>query len=471
MLFAPGVAEGKLRSYGVERSVPVWFVLLCFLLWGLLTISFGWAVRSTLLGSDRSGKLGELAVDVAGFPTQVKDVIVQLSGYAFGEYQDEELRVRREADDDYSAFEPIPFRNEPAADGLLMHANRERMVPGWRLIAGAFHVEGTVENAVVLLSPELEVVRTWVLDEIPVGDQQPRPKYRKFVHGVEILPDGSLVFTFDGSVSLQRVGACGERQWAVPGKFSHAVTLDETAETVWTFENENAVQIRVADGREFRRITPEEIIASNPTIDILQIRRVFSTDHVENSRNTPGKWLFDPLHYNDVDPLPSALVDRFPGFEAGDLLLSARSPNLVYVLDPDTLKVKWWRIGAVQRQHDPDWLADGRIMVFNNRMGRDYSEIVTLDPETFERTTLFDGRRNDFYTRIRGKSQMLADGTLVVSSPQQGRAFEVASDGETVFEVVNVKPSDDTFNYVISEMRWLPLDYFDLENWECPTTS
>ena len=62
---------------------------------------------------------------------------------------------------------------------------------------------------------------------------------------------------------------------------------------------------------------------------------------------------------------------------------------------------------------------------------------------------------------------MLDTGALVVTSPQQGRAFEVNRNGDVVLEIVNVKPESDTTNYVISEMKWLPLNSFDLGNSEC----
>lgn len=427
-------------------------------------------MESTLSGSYQSRWLGKAAVKVASFPTITKDVFLELSAYATGDYKDESIRIQREENADYSLFKPMPAASEIEVPGLLMWANREKISDGWRVLVGAFEINGDIENAVLLISPNLEIVRAWILDEIPVGGREPRPKYRKFVHGVEILQDGSVIFTFDGSISLQKFNACGEREWAIPGKYHHAVTLDDTGDTVWTFSGASTLaQVAVADGSVVRQISMDAVIAANPMMDILEIRRIHSEDIGVNSRNTTGHWLQDRFHFNDVDPLPAAIADRFESFSAGDLLVSARSLNLIFVLDPETLKIKWWRVGAVQRQHDPDWLASGEIMVLNNRMSRDFSEVVTIDPGTFDKTVILDGRNYEFYTRIRGKHQLLDDETLVVTSPQQGRAFEINRDGEVVLEVVNIKPGTGDTNYVISELKWLPRDYFNMETLACQT--
>jgi len=334
----------------MNRSIPVWLLLFCLLLWALFTVFFGWSVKSTLAGNDRSGVFGEAAVEIAAFPTTVKDVAKELMGYASGDYKDQSIRIQREAHADYSGHTPLASASGIDVPGLFMKADREKMTKGWRVLAGAFHINGGIENAVLLISPELEVVRTWILDEIPVGDMDPRPKYQKFVHGVEVLPDGSVIFTFDGSVSLQKFDVCGEREWATAGNFHHAVTLDDTAETVWTFSDPRTIaQVSVKDGEIRRQISVDDIIKANPTIDILELPCIHANDLGVNSRNTEGHWRPDPHHFNDVDPLPRAIADRFVGFEAGDLLVSARNINLVFVLDPDTLEIKWWRTGAVQR--------------------------------------------------------------------------------------------------------------------------
>jgi hypothetical protein len=452
----------------MNRPIPLWFFLFCILLLGLFTIVFGWSVKSTLSGSNRSGVFGKTAVEISSFPNTVKEVLGELLSYASGSYVDKSISVAREADDDYTDFAPISTSEGINIDSLIVKATPEKMARGWRFLIGAFSLDGEVENSAVLIDPDLTVVKSWKLDEVPVGDSQPRPKYRKFVHGFEALPDGSILFTFDGSISLQKFDACGIRQWSTAGDFHHAITLSDDNKSVWTFtDRETIAQVSTSNGEILRKITMDEVIENNLDIDLLEIRRLHNNELGVNARNTEGKWLEDRFHLNDVDPLPASIANRFDCCQAGDLLISARSLNLLFVIDPDTKKIKWWRAGAVQRQHDPDWLPSGAVSVLNNRMSRDYSEITKIDLESFERSSLYDGLQGDFYTRIRGKHQVLSQGNIDITSPQQGRAFEVTTSGEIVFEVYNVKPESDDTNYVISEMKWYPPEYFDLENMKC----
>jgi len=453
----------------MNRSVPLWFFLFCLLCWALLTVGFGWAVKSTQSGSKRSGALGEIAVKIASFPGTARLALKDVAAQATGGYTDEFIRTPRGDFANHPDFRPLPSTDGIDAPGLFIRSY-PAAVRGWRLITGGFALGGGVENASLLMSPDLEIIHSWVLDEVPVGDKKPREKFRKFIHGIELLEDGSLIFSFDGGISLQRIGPCGNRMWTTAGVFSHSVTRDETDPTVWAITGSGFAEVAIDDGAILRHISMADLIDANPRIDILGLRRELISPLGENGRAKDGKWrwLLEPHHLNDVDPLPAALANEFPMFDTGDLLVSARSLNLIFVIDPDTLAIKWWRAGAVERQHDPDWLPTGEILVFNNRMGRDFSEIATISPATYERTTLYDGSQNDFYTRIRGKVQRLDEGTLIVTSPQQGRAFEVAPDGKISLEIVNTKLDSKDTNYSISEVKWFPTKSLNPENWKCP---
>ena len=448
----------------MERAVPLWLVLL-LLFWGLIgTVAFGWVVQSRLSGGERTGVVGDVSVEVASFPSTAAIALRDLRRYITGTYRDASVRTPREVDLD--GFVPVPAADHIGVDGLMMRADRAALEPGWRILVGAFSFGDTVQNAALLLSADLEVVHAWILEEIPLGGETPRASYRKFVHGVEFLADGSLVFTFDGSISLQRIGVCGERLWAVPGEFHHAVSATDDGRSVWSLREDSLIQIAVDDGRVLREFTMEDVIRANPDIDVLGIRRVHESMLGQNARNTDGRWLEDPFHLNDVEPLPLALAAAFPDFDRGDLLVSARSLNLVFVVDPETLEIKWWRVGATQRQHDPDWQPGGVVSVFDNRMSRDSSRIVGIDVDSMETTTIFDGRDMDVYTRIRGKHQITPDGRLLLTSSQQGRVLEI-DEGDVTLEMQNTKPGSDSLNYVLSDLMWLPPDALSCKEIQC----
>ena len=467
-------STGRWAAAGsMQKLVPLWLFLLCLLLGALFTVIFAWCVKNTLQGETRFGRLGKAAVVIASFPDTVRLALKEMR-----QDPDWGLRVPRTSAD-LSQFRPLATKPGIQVQGPVFRADRAALAraSGWRVLVGGFVIDGEFTHAALALSPELEVVKVWKLTEKDIQGQEPLPSLRKYVHGFAILKDGSIIFSFDEGVSLQRFDPCGRRIWSTGGAFNHAVTLDEDENFVWTLRreevdgtllHETVVKVATATGKIVQRITMEDIIAANPTLHILDIRARDRNFVRENPRNTSEPWLANPFHLNDVEPLPAAIANRFEGFEAGDLLLSARSLNLVFVVDPDTLAVKWWRIGAWRRQHDPDWQPTGEITVYDNRMSLDYSRIVGVVPASQDTRVLFDGRSADFYSRIRGKHQITQAGNLLITSPQQGRVFEVDPNAHMVLEIFNPKPGSNEFNYPISEAIWFPLDAFNFaEDFSC----
>jgi len=448
--------DPEMRSrFGMQKLLPLWLFLLVLLLGALFTVIFAWCVKSTLDGSTRFGRLGKAAAVIASFPDTVRESVRELRQDA-----DSGLRVPLTGAD-LSEFRPMKLKQGIHVQGPVVRADRAALAraSGWRVLVGGFVVDGEFTHAALALSPELEIVKVWKLTEQDIQGEEPLPSFRKYVHGFAILKDGSVIFSFDEGVSLQRFDACGRRIWSVGGNFNHAVTLDEDESFVWTLRREVAdgellhetvVKVATATGKIVRRITMEDIVAANPTLHILDIRERDRNFARANPRNTSEEWLDNPFHLNDVEPLPAAIADRFEGFAAGDLLLSARSLNLVFVVDPDTLEVKWSRIGAWRRQHDPDWEPSGEITVFDNRMddtddGRYLggSAIVAINPATNQVRPVYAGSGNDkFHTDAAGKHQLLDNGNRLITESRAGRVFEVNPAGKLVAEWVQ-QPYDD----------------------------
>lgn len=468
----------RLRSF-LNISVPLYFV-------GSIVV-LGVAAVVALLGAmiyaDRGGStpvLASVGHGVKSVGRHTYDLVRAV--YETGQQDDEHTHadliapVSSTLDD---ALAPLAAQNHVLRGVYGRHG--PAVVPGWRIVVGMFDLDGERRHAALALDADMTVRHVWQLHErgveVPEGVEIATPFY-KFPHGFAVLPDGSVIFGFDHGKSLRRFDVCGQEQWTRTGGFHHAVTYAPDTDSVWVLRagpaekpdmpidkhfRDNIVEIAASDGRTLREFHLHGIMAANPDIDVLGIRQI--DDHM---RDEP-RWAHDPHHMNDVDPLPPALADRFPGFEPGDVVLSLRSINLVMVVDPDSLDVRWYRFGIGRRQHDPDWLPDGRLMVFDNNMNRGPSRIVAVDPHTYDVEVLVDGAAYDFHTGIRGKHQRLPDGTVAITSAMQGRVFEVAPDGSVAFELVNFRDAATKEEIVvISEALWLPPDWFDFETFpEC----
>jgi hypothetical protein len=154
-------------------------------------------------------------------------------------------------------------------------------------------------------------------------------------------------------------------------------------------------------------------------------------------------------------------------FAAGDLLISARDLNLVFVVDPSTLAVKWWRIGDTIRQHDPDWTASGRLSIYNNRMTRARSEIVEIHPSTLAKTVAVNGAEIGFYARVGGKHQLMPGGNWLFSNSWQGNVVEVSPDHQIALEFASLPEGDASVAAIMGDAIFLPEETFDAGAFQC----
>jgi hypothetical protein len=202
-----------------------------------------------------------------------------------------------------------------------------------------------------------------------------------------------------------------------------------------------------------------DIIGGDVSSEIVMgTRATFPFQHFDRSpENLDAVDLFHP---NDVEELDAALAAAFPMFSAGDLLISLRNNDLVAIVDRATHRLTWWSHGPWIRQHDPDFLPDGRISVYNNNTGRDRSEIVIIDPATRAvASPLHDGPVR-FYSGAMGKHQTLPGGGVLIVVPEEGRVVVASPTGERVWEFNNLAPDLDGVHAHVCNALWLPPDHF-----------
>lgn len=317
-------------------------------------------------------------------------------------------------------------------------------------------------------------------------------------HGALALPDGSIVFNFDycGSAKLSLDGSV---EWAFEHQTHHSIERAEgggfwvpgqrTVEVIPSrFESPfppfqapfvESTLVRLSDsGDIIREISVPEIFYVN------NLEALLSSKAAIYDFTPLGKWNREIVHLNNIAELSSSIADDFPLFEAGDLALSMRDMNLVMVISPETLKVKWWRIGPWIRQHDPEFSAGGKIVVFNNNAYLNVafgdhdrttkhtsleiprvSNIIEIDPVSNEYSIAYGSREGQEMLSVsRGKVDVLSEGRMMITEFDGGRVFEVDDQGQVTWQFINRYDDDEVAE--ITEARVYPRSYFTVEEWD-----
>lgn len=286
-------------------------------------------------------------------------------------------------------------------------------------------------------------------------------------HPFQVLNDGSIIVGFDKGDVMARLDTCAKPVWVKEGIYHHAMSpADDGSYWVWrgdgtAYGHYNYLENFDAEtGQIIREIALiEDIIAPmESSAVVFGIRPDYPFLRYE--RDPTDRLAGDLFHPNDVEELSSTLAPLFPMFEAGDLLLSFRTLNLVAVLDPDDRQVKWWSHGPWIGQHDPDFTTDGKISVYNNNTGRGRSEILKIDPATREVSNDLFNSEAPFRSEFMGKHQYLPNGNVLIAVPGEGRVLEVTADGRNVMEFNNLSAHSPSDNEHVESGVWVPADYF-----------
>lgn len=142
----------------------------------------------------------------------------------------------------------------------------------------------------------------------------------------------------------------------------------------------------------------------------------------------------DALHLNCVRVLPRDLAAKFPAFRAGQLLISLRNPSIIAMLDPILERVVWAARGPWLAQHDPQFLDNGHLLIFDNFGSPRGSRVLEYDPRTQAIPWSYAGAPGvGFYSSERGMNQRLPNGNTFIVDSEEGEIIEVTSDGEVVW--------------------------------------
>ncbi len=343
------------------------------------------------------------------------------------------------------------------------------------------------ERVARLMTLSGEVVHTWRSDETGAAVRGFRARLPDRMPGwldgwnhVELLPDGGLLAIGTHDVLL-RLDRDSRLVWKREIAAHHDVDVTADGEIVVLVDElrveevdgapvayQDAVLVVLApDGTETSRLSLRDALAGDARV-ALSLRRVARNRPLrlaalarEAEGGAPGarealrlyaaasagdvagdaavkNVLFhneaeDVFHANSVEVLARAEPGRW---EAGDLLVSVLRFDTDVVVSRRTGRVVWsWGSGTLDKPHDASQLADGDLLVFDNGPARGWSRVVRMRPATG--AIVWEYRADpptDFFSGARGGAQQLPNGNVLVTSTDDGEAFEVTPDGERVWQ-------------------------------------
>jgi len=352
-------------------------------------------------------------------------------------------------------------------------------LPGYTLYSSA-HTQSAV-----LIDLAGRKVHEWAMPYSAIWDESaaprnPVPDERTYFRKVHLYPNGDLLAIYDGI-----------------GDTPHGyglVKLDRDSRVLWKYLERVHHDLSVApDGRIFvltHEITHDRFVERDhlkpPRIDDFVVelspqgqplRKLRLLDAL--ARNDYLRLLDtlpdyvgesgDYLHTNDVDFVDDNAARNMPFLRPGQLVLSMREPNGLVALDLDSKTITWGMRGAWVGQHDPDLLANGRFLLFDNNGnldGHGRSQVIEFDPQTSAVVWRYAGTADHpLESIIRSSQQRLANGNTLITESDGGRLLEVNAAGDIVWEYVNpVRAGDgDALIPIVSSAQRIAPDALDTD--------
>lgn len=270
--------------------------------------------------------------------------------------------------------------------------------------------------------------------------------------GAHVFPNGDVLanYTANGDTpygyGLIKLDVDSNIIWKYSDHVHHDFTVGDDG-SIWTITHDfrdlsSAPVPTMPDKFRNERILEDFAVKLSPSGE--EIRRIPLTEAVLDSPlgSKLGKWhngaKWDLLHANNVEPIPADFARHHDFAEPGQLLLSFRELNTIALVDQESEKVTWFQRGFWVKQHDPDPLPNGNILIFDNLGyngpgGR--SRVAEYNPENGEIVWSYTGDKEEkFFTKWGGKQTMLPNQNVLISENLRSRLFEVNRDGEIVWE-------------------------------------
>ncbi|OGS12776.1 MAG: hypothetical protein A2285_01615 [Elusimicrobia bacterium RIFOXYA12_FULL_57_11] len=273
-------------------------------------------------------------------------------------------------------------------------------------------------SPVYLVDMRGEVRHQWV-PEIPA------------IHA-RLLPDGKLFYNTTGATRLGSMELYGLYE------------LDARSNVAWHLAGNINHDFQVIDNDTFLIAEADEM---DPVIKIVTrdnkvLWQWAAVDHIAELEKQAGIKIstasLDWAHNNTAVFLGRNLLEgKGRRFKAGNIMFSFCNLNTIGIIDYPSGKLVWaWGPGVVEKQHAPEMLANGNILLFDN--GHSPSRVVEINPLSKRIVWEYPrGHAGELRSGSLSNAVRLPNGNTLICYGNPGRLVEVTMDGEVVWDYVS----------------------------------
>ncbi|MCH7681086.1 aryl-sulfate sulfotransferase, partial [candidate division KSB1 bacterium] len=210
--------------------------------------------------------------------------------------------------------------------------------------------------------------------------------YKTYWKRVRLLNNGELLAIFT-NFGLIKIDKDSNLLWSYKGMCHHDLFVAENGNIyvlVRKVKKPTNLQLESLDLQGY--IIEDFITILSP--EGKKLREISLLECFRNSEYAPLlehiKVQIDLLHTNTVRPIDGKLVDRYPMFKKGHILISMREIHTIAIVDPEHEKITWALTGMWAYQHEPRLLENGNLLLFDNRGNNGKSKVIEVNPLTQE---------------------------------------------------------------------------------------
>jgi hypothetical protein len=315
-------------------------------------------------------------------------------------------------------------QNVTVYDSVLSYNGLNLYTSGHRAIAFLIDMKGDV-----LHQWSFDRYIKWPHREISLKE---RPGFWRRIHA---YPNGDLLAIYSG-LGIIKLNKDSDLIWFNANGAHHDLDVTEDG-TIYVLTREARLNPDIHTDKPVLEDFITLLTAGGETIREISVYNAFKNSTYRNmlSRMNPQGDLF---HTNSIEVFDGRLAHLSQLYGKGNVLISSRVMDNIAIVNLDDEKVVWATLGDWRKQHDPRLLADGNILLFDNLDTNNSSKVIEFNPLTGEVVWMYRGdAAESFFTEDCGSSRRLPNGNTLIIESNFGRAFEVTSAGDVVWEFTN----------------------------------